>query len=249
MSSKIFTPTNQVKLTNVAVVRLKKGGKRFEIACYKNKVYDYKNKTTKDLDEVLQSRLIFLNVSKGQTAKDVDLLAGFGTKDVDKIILEILKNGEVQVGSEERDAHNSNLQREIATLVCERVINPRTRSHYPVCMIEQAMREIVLFSPNSAKSAKQQALEVIKVLEKHTDRFPIIRAQMRLCVSPIPSQMDAKNSLITELRPLVSSFESTSPENPGESLTILIEPSNYRTVMDIVNRHQSTLQIISLRDI
>lgn len=40
----IFTPTNQVKLTNVAVVRLKKSGKRFEIACYKNKVMSWRNK-------------------------------------------------------------------------------------------------------------------------------------------------------------------------------------------------------------
>jgi len=33
-----------VKLTNVAVVRLKKAGKRFEIACYKNKVMSWRNK-------------------------------------------------------------------------------------------------------------------------------------------------------------------------------------------------------------
>lgn len=41
--SKIFTPTNQIRLTNVAVVRMKKGGKRFEIACYKNKVVSWRN--------------------------------------------------------------------------------------------------------------------------------------------------------------------------------------------------------------
>lgn len=34
----IFTPVNQIRLTNVAVVRVKKCGKRFEIACYPNKV-------------------------------------------------------------------------------------------------------------------------------------------------------------------------------------------------------------------
>jgi len=42
--SKIFTPTNQIRLTNVAVVRMKKGGKRYEIACYKNKVVSWRNK-------------------------------------------------------------------------------------------------------------------------------------------------------------------------------------------------------------
>lgn len=45
MSSGIFTPINQVKLTNVSYVRLKKGGKRFELACYKNKVQEYRKKT------------------------------------------------------------------------------------------------------------------------------------------------------------------------------------------------------------
>jgi hypothetical protein len=44
MATKIFTPTNQIRLTNIATVRLKKGGKRFEIACYRNKVISWRNK-------------------------------------------------------------------------------------------------------------------------------------------------------------------------------------------------------------
>lgn len=42
--SRINTPVNQKRLTNVAIVRLKKGGKRFEIACYPNKVQEWKLK-------------------------------------------------------------------------------------------------------------------------------------------------------------------------------------------------------------
>lgn len=45
MSMKITTPTNQIRLTNVAIVRYKRGGKRFELACYKNKVLSWRNKT------------------------------------------------------------------------------------------------------------------------------------------------------------------------------------------------------------
>ncbi len=33
----------QKRLTNIAVVRLKKGGQRFEVACYRNKVQDWRN--------------------------------------------------------------------------------------------------------------------------------------------------------------------------------------------------------------
>ena len=40
----IKTPTNQIRLTNVAIVRMKKCGQRFEIACYKNKVVSWRNK-------------------------------------------------------------------------------------------------------------------------------------------------------------------------------------------------------------
>lgn len=64
--SRINTPTNQKLLTNVAVVRSKKAGKRFEIACYKNKVLSWRQGVEKDLDEVLQSHTVFINVSKGQ---------------------------------------------------------------------------------------------------------------------------------------------------------------------------------------
>ncbi|KIH47217.1 Shwachman-Bodian-Diamond syndrome protein [Ancylostoma duodenale] len=45
MSKNIKTPTNQKLLTNVAVVRMKKMGKRFEIACYKNKRFMAPNLT------------------------------------------------------------------------------------------------------------------------------------------------------------------------------------------------------------
>ena len=39
----IKQPVGFVKLTNVSIVRLKKHGIRFELACYKNKVQDWKN--------------------------------------------------------------------------------------------------------------------------------------------------------------------------------------------------------------
>lgn len=44
---------------------------------------------TKDLDEVLQVRSVFTNVSKGATAKASELEECFKTTDTDKIILEV----------------------------------------------------------------------------------------------------------------------------------------------------------------
>ena len=91
--SRINTPTNQKLLTNIAIVRMKKTGKRFEIACYKNKVQSYRQGNEKDLDEVLQSETVFVNVSKGQVAKKEDLLKAFNSDDQLKVCKEILSKG------------------------------------------------------------------------------------------------------------------------------------------------------------
>lgn len=89
----IFTPSNQVKLTNVSVVRLRRAGKRFEIACYPNKVLEWRSGVTRSLDEVLQSPHIFTNVSKGQTARTSDLREAFGSdQKTDQIILQVNTN-------------------------------------------------------------------------------------------------------------------------------------------------------------
>ena len=39
----LYLAAGQKRLTNVAVVRYKKKGKRFEVACYKNKVLNWRN--------------------------------------------------------------------------------------------------------------------------------------------------------------------------------------------------------------
>jgi len=59
----------------VAVVKLKKQKKHFEIACYRNKVINWRNKQENDLNEVLQVRAIFKNVTKGEQANKKDLSA------------------------------------------------------------------------------------------------------------------------------------------------------------------------------
>jgi hypothetical protein len=63
-NARIGQPVGKVLMTNVAVVRLKKNGKRFEIACYKNKVFNWRNGVETDIDEVLQITRVYENVSK-----------------------------------------------------------------------------------------------------------------------------------------------------------------------------------------
>ncbi|KAI1117916.1 SBDS protein C-terminal domain-containing protein [Nemania sp. NC0429] len=140
MSRQITQPSNQIKLTNVSLVRLKKGKKRFEIACYKNKVLEWRSGIETDLDEVLQIPNVFLNVSKGQTAPTADLAKAFGKdKPVNDIILEILNKGELQVGEKERAAQMDRVHNEVISIVASKLVDPRTKRVYTTGMIEKAL--------------------------------------------------------------------------------------------------------------
>ncbi|KAL6869551.1 hypothetical protein ACO1O0_000877 [Amphichorda felina] len=159
MSRQINLPSNQIKLTNVSLVRLKKGKKRFELACYKNKVMEWRSGIETDLDNVLQIPNVFLNVSKGQTAPKEDLDKAFGKgKPTDDIILEILKKGELQVGEKERAAQLERVHNEVVGIVASKLVDPRTKRVYTSGMIEKALDMLSSQAHSSAdKSADKSA--------------------------------------------------------------------------------------------
>jgi len=173
--TQLALPTGIKKLTNIAVVRLKKAGVRFEIACYKNTVVAWRDGFEKDLDNVLQTTKVYNNVSKGVFAKEEDLLRAFGTKDEETVSRLILDTGELQVSEKERKNVFDVIFRDAVTVLVEKCVNPNTNRPYPPGMIERALKEIH-FSVDPMRSAKQQALAAIPKLSAV---FPIKRAAMR----------------------------------------------------------------------
>lgn len=143
MPQNINQPSNQIRLTNVSLVRLKKGKKRFEIACYKNKVLEYRSGVETDLDNVLQIPSVFLSVSKGQTAPTQDLVKAFGAKtSVNDIIMEILNKGEMQVGEKERHAQLERVHNEVIDIVAGKLVDPRSKRVYTSGMIDKALDQL-----------------------------------------------------------------------------------------------------------
>lgn len=241
----IFTPTNQIRLTNVAIVRQKKAGKRFEIACYKNKVVSWRKGAEKDIDEVLQTHTVFTNVSKGQSAKKEDLVKAYGTEDHEKICLIILAKGELQVSEKERSQNLESMFRDIATIVSEKCVNPDTTRPYPVGVIESAMKE-VHYSVKPNKNSKQQALEVIQLLK---ESIPIERAQMKVRIT-VPSQSAKKAH--EKLVVLIPNAEKTDWDSGNLEMACLIDPGLYRQLDEIISkesRGKGQLELLSLKEV
>ncbi|KAF0688413.1 Aste57867_19969 [Aphanomyces stellatus] len=225
--SQVAQPKGQKRLTNVAIVKLKKGGCRFEVACYKNKVVNWRNKVETNLNEVLQSHDVFENVSKGKRATADDMRKVFGTDDVDEVAKMVIELGELQVSDGERAAANESLFQEIATIVAEKCVNPESNRPYPYTVIERVMKEIhYSLIPN--RSAKQQALEVINKLQDH---MPITRAKMKVQVTvPIKDSKSMKKYLDQHNAAVLE-------QKGGDILRLIcmIDPGAYRGLDAFVN--------------
>lgn len=244
----IFTPLNQIKLTNVSIVRLKKAGKRFEIACYKNKVLEWRSGVETSLDEVLQIESIFSNVSKGQLANKDDLKKAFGDpEDKQKILREILKKGELQVGEKERSHQLQNLNKDIATTVSEMCINPKSQKPYTVTIIEKVMSDMH-YNVHPTKSAKQQALDVIKQIQEK-NVIPIERAQMRIRIVIMGKEGKSfKEKIIS----FISNVEEEDFTNNEYELICLIDPGNYRPISEFIQKDtkgKGSVEVLAVKEL
>eukprot|EP01025_Chloroclados_australasicus_P049524 TRINITY_DN5645_c0_g4_i2.p1 TRINITY_DN5645_c0_g4~~TRINITY_DN5645_c0_g4_i2.p1 ORF type:complete len:382 (-),score=35.42 TRINITY_DN5645_c0_g4_i2:469-1614(-) len=221
MSMGVFQPVGQKRLTNIAVVRYKKYGKRFEIACYKNKVKDWRNEIEHDIDEVLQTVEVFSNVSKALLANDEDLKQVFGSTDRLKVCREILEKGEMQVSEKERKQEMDVVFKDVAKVLSNMCIDPNTNRPYTHTTLERALHDIH-FKVDPKRPAKLQALEALKLLQ---EQFSITRASLGLIV--YFNENDEK-----EVRQILSQFEAeVTRQYPQANQVVIqcsIQPGNYR---------------------
>uniref|UniRef100_H0XUF1 Ribosome maturation protein SBDS n=1 Tax=Otolemur garnettii TaxID=30611 RepID=H0XUF1_OTOGA len=239
----VFSRDGVSLFSQAGMLRILYHNLKFEVACYKNKVVGWRSCVEKDLDEVLQTHSVFVNVSKGQVAKKEDLISAFGIDDQTEICKQITK-GEVQVSDKERQAQLGQMFRGIATTVADKCVNPDTKRPYTVILIERAMKDIhYAVEPN--KSTKQQALEVIKQFKEN---MKIGRAHRRLrFVLPVNEGKRLKE----KLKPLIKVIES---EDSSQQLEIvcLIDPGCFREIDELIKKEtkgKGSLEVLNLKDV
>lgn len=184
-------------------------------------------------------------MSKGAVAKKEDLLKAFGKEDHTEICKEILAKGELQVSDKERHTQLESLFKDIATNVADKCVNPETKRPYPVTMIEKAMKE-AHFSVKPNRNAKQQALDVIKLLK---ETMPLERARMRLKI--VFSGKEARK-LKEKVVKLAGGVEQEDWEGANVTLICVIDPGLYRQMDEIVRsetKGQGTLELLNLKEV
>jgi ribosome maturation protein SDO1 len=220
MSSRLTLPHSQQRHSNIAVVRLTRGNKRVEIACYKNKVVAFRAGAETNIDEVLQIDRVFTSVARGEYASQIDFRHVIDREDISErdAIEHILRHGALQVASGERNMSQEETLRDICTIVAQKVVHAHTKRPFSAIFIEEAVKSLGI-SVRPDQPAKKQAMQIVKDLCAK-QIIPVVRAQMRLRISGCGVEP-------------FQQFAPSTVEVSDNEIVIDVDPEHFRAINEL----------------
>ena len=176
-----------VSIEKAVVARMNVQNQRFEILVDPEKALEFRRGKKIDLNDILAYPAIYKDARKGELASTKDLQIIFGTTEVLKVAERIIKEGELQLTTEQRRKMIEQKKMQIATIISKRGINPQTNTPHPPQRILNAMDEAgIRIDP--FMDAEAQVSNVLKEIRKILP----IRFEKVLLNIKIPSQFSGK---------------------------------------------------------
>ena len=152
-----------VSLDKAVVARYKHGKKIFEVLVDPEGADLIRGGAHAEIEEVLAADEIFADAAKGKKATEEDLMGAFATTDVVEIAGEIIKEGEIQLTTEQRRKRVEEKRRMVIERIAQICINPQTNTPHPPTRIEIALTEAKVHV-DPFKSVDELVSEAIKAL-------------------------------------------------------------------------------------
>jgi len=130
-----------ISLEEAVIARLEKAGERFEVLVDPEKALEVKSGKEVPLDELIASREVYEDSKKSLRASEENINKVFGTNDINVIVKRIIREGNVQLTTEQRNRMLEEKRRAIANIISRRGINPRTNLPHPPDRILRAMEQ------------------------------------------------------------------------------------------------------------
>lgn len=172
---------------NLSLVKLKKGGARFEIVVDPDKALEFRQGKLLDMKEALKDIHVYTDAQKGQRPSADQLRAAFGTDDQNEAAKIILVKGDLQLTTGQRNAMHEAKVRQVLDLIHMWGIDPRNKTPHPVARLEAAFEEAKIKIDDS-KTPQEQVPEIIKKL---TPLLPIKIETLQIEVT-LPSKYASK---------------------------------------------------------
>ena len=152
-----------VSLDRAIIASYEKEGKRFELYVDPDAAYAFVERRKPDVKNILVAEEVYEDAKKGEKAKAADVQKVFGTTDIMEILEFVLRNGEVQLTTEQRRKKTEEKRKQIVAILLREAIDPRTKAPHTQVRLEQAMEQVRIHV-DPFKDAREQLEEVVKAL-------------------------------------------------------------------------------------
>lgn len=176
-----------VSIDKAVVSRLFISGRKFEILVDPYKALEFKKGVKISMDEILAYPAIYRDVRSTECVPESELQKLFGTTDVFKIAEKIIKEGELQLTTEQRRLMVEQKKNQIANIIARKGINPQTNTPHPPQRILNAMEQAGV----NIDPFVDAELQVDKVLKEIKALLPI-KFQKVVIQFKIPPQYSSK---------------------------------------------------------
>jgi ribosome maturation protein SDO1 len=202
-----------VKVSDAVIARYEKEGQKFEVLVDPELSMELKKGKKVNFNELLAVDTIFKDSNKGTEASPATVSKIFGTTDIEKVAEKIIKEGRVQLTTEQRKRILEQRRKELVDFIARNAINPQTKTPHPPLRIENVLEEAkVQIDP--MKSVQEQLPEVINKIKK---LIPISLEKVKIAFK-VPAEYAGKASFI------LHKYEVKQEEwNTDGSLTAVLE--------------------------
>ncbi|OYT39808.1 MAG: ribosome assembly factor SBDS [Desulfurococcales archaeon ex4484_58] len=169
------------------IARYEVKGHKFEVLVNPDLALKVKEGKEVNIDELLIGDYIYKDARKGLKASPESMREVFGTDDIRKVAIEIVKRGEIHLTAEQRRRILEEKKRQVINLIAKNVIDPKTKLPIPPKRIENAMEQARI-SIDPFKPAEAQIEEIVSKLARY---MPIKIAKAYVAVK-IPPQYSGR---------------------------------------------------------
>ena len=145
------------------IARITREGEHFEILVKPEPALSYRTGKTNSISKVLVTETIFTDANKGLKPSEDQLQKAFGTLNTIKIADVILKNGSLQLTTEQRKKMTESKRKQIISFITRQCVDPKTNLPHPPLRIEKAMEQ-VHYPIDPFGEVEEQTKEIIKLL-------------------------------------------------------------------------------------
>jgi len=184
-----------VSVEDAVIARITRAGMTFEIMVDPDKALEFRRGKAIDVDSILAVKEIFKDSRTGDRHSSEELHKAFKTTNLWDVATIILKEGDLQLTTEQRHRFVEEKKKEIAAIIARQGMDPKTKLPHPVTRILNAMAETrVMIDP--FKPAKEQ---VKVVLDKIQEVMAISLERIEVAIK-VPIEYAGKaNAIVREI--------------------------------------------------